>query len=273
MTHGSCQHLCIPKRPLTTAFGVLIAALALFQFMSAERALGQESGKSTASVIRKLGYGGAIHHYKNFVLRGEEKHRAVAKTLLSEAHKELDSLAKSQELSDEQKLAVSTIRKTVTLYELKLEQVALLHGKGQTVEQIDEAVAIEDKDAIRALDSLRAGIPANSLEELEYHMGYGSGIHSFKNFILRADESYRAKASLGVSQALLVLRRFRDSTDTSPEQAAALDQIEGVLRAYEDALPRVQELIGQGKTAIEIDAVVKVDDAPALRGLAALRTK
>ena len=36
-------------------------------------------------------------------------------------------------------------------------------------------------------------------------------------------------------------------------------------------LPEVQQLIGEGKTAQEIDDVVKVDDVPALEGLELLQ--
>ena len=118
---------------------------------------------------------------------------------------------------------------------------------------------------------LRAAHTWNDTQQLEYHLGFGSGIHNFKNYVLRADQKYRARAELGLSQALLIVNRNRTATELDAAKKAALDEIEAVVRRYERALPKVDQLVGEGKTAREVDVEVKIDDRDALRALDVLR--
>jgi hypothetical protein len=233
----------------------------------------QESSKeaSIASLVRTLGYGGAIHNFKNFVLRGDQRYGNASRKLFARASELLAALDRDNSLTADQKRAVAAIRKVVERYQANLPNVEQLRGQGKTVEEIDERVSVDDSGAVESIVTLRRGHPWSKTEDLEFHLGYGSGIHNFKNFVLRADEEYRARTLLGLSKVLLIVARYRAAAGLAEEQISALDAIESVVRAYEEALPRVQQLIGQGKTALEIDTAVKVDDAPALQGLETLR--
>ncbi len=225
----------------------------------------------TASLVRTLGYGGAIHNFKNYVLRGDKKYSDAATRMFARANQLLAELSKADGLTADQSEAVATIRETVKQYQAHLPTVERLHKQGKSVEAIDESVIVDDSAAIDAIATLREGHEWSKIEDLEFHIGYGSGIHNFKNFVLRADEKYRAQASLGLSKVLLIVARYRDSSGLTQAQIKALDAIESVVRSYEESLHKVRELIGEGKTAREIDALVKVDDGPALQGLATLR--
>lgn len=234
-------------------------------------AAGEDSQKEqVASLVRTLGYGGAIHNFKNYVLRGEEKYHSASQEAFNQASRVLASLGKAQGITAEQRSAVAAVADTVRDYQAQLPTVAQMYKQGKSVEEIDEAVAIGDSAAIKALDTLRKEHNWSKIQDLEFQLGYGSGIHSFKNFILRADEQYRAKATFGLSNVLLIIARYRATEDLAKSQLEALDKIEAVVRKYEEALQQVQTLIGEGKTAQQIDAVVRVDDAPAVKGLAIL---
>ncbi|MBC8871218.1 MAG: hypothetical protein H8E44_17465 [Planctomycetes bacterium] len=226
---------------------------------------------SVASLVRTLGYGGAIHNFKNYVLRGDDKYRAASLTMFERANEILANLGKTPGLTANETVALTAITDIVNKYQAKLPTIEQLRKQSKSVEQIDAAVAVDDSSAIDAIATLRNGHRWSKIENLDFHIGYGSGIHNFKNFVLRADEEYRARAALGLSNVLLIVARYRASEGLTKTQAKALDDIESVVRAYEEALATVQELIGEGKTAQEIDAVVKVDDTPALNGLATLR--
>jgi methyl-accepting chemotaxis protein len=235
-------------------------------------ALADDDNKAAvASLVRNLGYGGAIHNFKNFVIRGDEKYRKAADKTFAASGKLIAQLSKSKGISPEELGALATIGKLIAQYQGHLPKVATLHKQKKTVEAIDEAVAVDDGPAIEALSLLREQHEWNKVQNLEFHIGYGTGIHNFKNFVLRADEKYRARATLGLSKVLLIVARFRSDESVTESQTESLDQIEQVVRAYEEALPKVQSLVGEGKTAIEIDQAVKVDDGPALKGLAELR--
>jgi len=226
---------------------------------------------SIASLVRTLGYGGAIHNFKNYVLRGDEKYRASAQAMFQRAHEVLSNLNAKQQLTSNEKAAVAAILDVVEKYQTHLPTVRQLRKQSKSVEEIDEQVTVEDSVAINALLALREGYEWSDLENLDYHVGYGSGIHNFKNFVLRADEKYRARAMVGLSNVLLIVARYRAFNGLEKNEVDALDAIESVVRAYETALPKVQTLVGEGKTAQEIDAVVNVDDRPALKGLETLR--
>lgn len=228
---------------------------------------------SIANVVRTLGYGGAIHNFKNFVLRGDSKYGDVSEQMFKDGSQQLVALANEQGLTASEKEAVSTIQAAVKAYQQHLPKVKKLHQQGMTVEQIDESVLVNDAPAIKALASLREGHEWRDIDDLDFYLGYGSGIHNFKNFVLRADEKYRAKASLGLSETLLVVSRFGGGDKLSADHRKALDDIEAVVRSYEDTLVQIQKLIGEGKTAIEIDDAVKIDDGPAFRGLMVLRKR
>lgn len=224
-----------------------------------------------SGLVRTLGYGGAIHNFKNYVLRGDEKYYTASQATFEQANQILAKLDRAQGMTPEERSALATVTEVVKAYHAHLPTIKKLRKQGKSVEEIDEAVSVDDTSAIKAMDTLRARHSWSEIQNLEFHIGYGSGIHNFKNFVLRADEQYHARSTLGLSNALLVVARYRTSEGLTKAQLDALDKIESVMRAYEVALLKVHELIGEGKTAQQIDEVVKVNDAPALEGLATLR--
>lgn len=231
----------------------------------------QDKKAAVSGLVRTLGYGGAIHNFKNYVLRGDEKYQAAAESMFERASASLVALSKADDLSDDEKAAVEAISAVIKQYQGHLTVIEKLWKQGKSVEEIDETVAVDDSPAIDAIDTLRAGHQWNNIENLDFHIGYGSGIHNFKNFILRADEKYLVRARSGLSSVLLIVSQYRETKGLTKTQETSLGNIESVVRAYEQALPKVQDLVGKGKTAKEIDVVVKVNDKPAVDGLLTLR--
>jgi hypothetical protein len=103
-------------------------------------------------------------------------------------------------------------------------------------------------------------------------LGYGAGIHNFKNYVLRGKEEYRAKAEESLIQAGKAIASLRAAQALKDKEKEALEGIEGVVRQYRANLASAQNLIAEGKSVKEIDSAVKVDDAPALAGLAVLKS-
>jgi methyl-accepting chemotaxis protein len=250
---------------------IVLITLIAFQSLNTNSQAADTGKDAVAGLVRALGYGGAIHNFKNYVLRGDEKYRAAAEKMFAQSETLLNQLSKTKGLTKEETAAAKTISEIVNAYQTHLPSIGKLHKQGKTVESIDEAVTVDDSPAIEAVTLLRVKHTWTKIEDLDFHIGYGTGIHNFKNFVLRADEKYRARATLGLSKVLLIVARFRSTDSLSDDQTKALDQIERVVRAYEVAIPKVQELVGEGKTAAEIDAAVKVDDAPGLAALSTLR--
>jgi len=69
---------------------------------------------------------------------------------------------------------------------------------------------------------------------------------------------------------MAAISRYR-TFELNTDEAKAIDDIEAVFNAYVDGLKTVLKLINQKKTAAEIIKIVRIDDGPALKGLAQLK--
>ena len=124
---------------------VFATLMVLTCLMTARAGMAQQEGKQAkvARMVTTLGYGGAIHNFKNYVLRGSQDHGAAATRMFKELKSTLETLREGQ-LPAAEKAAVDALEKTVEAYQAKLSVVGKLHDQGKAVEQIDEAVKIDD---------------------------------------------------------------------------------------------------------------------------------
>ncbi len=107
--------------------------------------------------------------------------------------------------------------------------------------------------------------------DLVHALGYGGAVHQFKNYVLRGEDKYARAAEAGFAEAQEIVTALQAGADTG--QAAALTGIAGTIAQYQAALPKVQAMVAEDKTPTEIDQAVKIDDKPAIEGLATLRGK
>ncbi len=105
--------------------------------------------------------------------------------------------------------------------------------------------------------------------DLSRAIGYGGLIHQFKNYVLRQQDQQLEAINKFGEQALGAIKSYR-GLELSDEEAAALDAVEAVVSKYRDLGGEVESLTYDVLPAEEIDAKVKVDDGPALAGLAVL---
>lgn len=97
-------------------------------------------------------------------------------------------------------------------------------------------------------------------------MGYGGFIHDFKNLVLRKDiERYEPLLNQNLQDIKLTLEKLKEFNQYTAESIKVISK---TVTAYEQKLNVVLVMIGQGKSSEQIDAVVKVDDLPALKALA-----
>lgn len=107
-----------------------------------------------ANLIRtKMGYGGMIHSFKNYVLRGDEKFLLKSKESIQDA-KLLIQQYYATEHSLGEKTALEDIEKTLSQYQNKLDTVTQMIKNNFNPNEIDEAVRINDKHALRGLKTL-----------------------------------------------------------------------------------------------------------------------
>jgi methyl-accepting chemotaxis protein len=221
-----------------------------------------------------VGYGGMIHQFKNFVLRGDKPRVAKVRAAIDKAGAVITEY-KSYPMTDKEKAALADIASVVASYGGALVLAGQLVDQGKTAEEIDRTVKIDDKPALSGLDALDREVAAQAFGKprtvtvLRGAVGYGGMIHQFKNFVLRQDKPRIAKVRSKIQEANAAVAQYKTFGTTEAEDAALAD-ISGVLEAYSEALVAAEKLADQGKTAAEIDANIKISDGPALDGLAAL---
>ncbi len=106
------------------------------------------------SLRASFGYGGGIHNFKNYVLRGEEKyadrtaqnHRTV-KTLL-QRYRDLP------DLSEDERSALGKIERVFQAYYEKIPLIRRMHKEGTSAQAIDKVIKIDDSPALAGFETL-----------------------------------------------------------------------------------------------------------------------
>lgn len=101
----------------------------------------------------QLGYNGAIHQFKNYVLRGKLKDKDAASEHFKEA-KIVIAQYKSLNLTIAEKHALNAVDRVITEYQSKLFQMPVEYHRRLSVTQIDDQVKVNDEPAIHALNNL-----------------------------------------------------------------------------------------------------------------------
>jgi len=226
--------------------------------------------ENVANLVRSLGYGAGIHNFKNFVLRGRDDYYNAAKKDFDIALDSLNQLKKSPELTAEDQTAVVAIKAMIDEYNRGLDRVISLRNKGWRLGDVDRSVKVDDTEAIAALAQLRKKWKWSDLEQIEYHLGYGMGIHNFKNYLLRQEERYHTLALENFLAVESILVNQYSNTRLDSAQRTALDKISRVSQSYRNYLALIERFHAQQHPVRKIDLAVKINDRPALEGLAVL---
>ncbi|MBI1907377.1 MAG: methyl-accepting chemotaxis protein, partial [Rhodocyclales bacterium] len=108
------------------------------------------------------------------------------------------------------------------------------------------------------------------ISEIRSLFGYGGAIHAFKNYVLRSTPKQADRAREGLAGVARIIDQYKAIAGLSAVETDALDAVKATVDKYNNAVDTVAALIAQGKTVAEIDAVIKIDDNPALKAFQAL---
>ncbi len=110
---------------------------------------------------------------------------------------------------------------------------------------------------------------ASELEKIISNIGYGGFIHAFKNAVIRADEQLLIRAQQQLLAANEAIERYYALSGQDKEQLAFLQD---TLHEYGEKIPVARAMIRQGRSVVEIDNAVEVDDSHAVQALSSLLT-
>lgn len=229
-----------------------------------------DAREEVATLVRSLGYGAGIHNFKNFVLRGRDENYDGAKKSFGIALSSLNRLENSTELTRDDKAAVAILKNMVDEYNRGLDQILSLRSKGWRLGDVDRSVLVDDTVPIASLDQLREKWKWSDLEQVEYLLGYGKGIHNFKNFLLRGEDRYYTLALENFLEVEALLTNLHNNPGMNSTQLGAVDKIKRVAESYRNYLSLVDRFQKQQYPVRKIDLAVKVNDKPAIEGLTLL---
>ncbi len=274
---------------LLLASGCLMSGIALVERQKVYNLhdmwlMDREANSHRAQLLREIrevvGYGGMIHQFKNYVLRHDEHRVAVVENAIGVALRNLEEY-ENLGLSVAERDAVEAIRDVIRQYREGIDVAVAMVAEGATVDEIDGAVIVNDTPALDGLITLAEAIRADRsnpegltradlLGELRDAMGFGGFIHQFKNLVIRRDIARIERVETARQAVDATLAAYR-SLPITQEETAALTAIEGVADRYTGTLNTIRRMIDEGRSAVEIDAVVRIDDGPAIEALAALQ--
>ncbi len=127
-------------------------------------------GKILANLNTYLGYGGLIHHFKNYVLRGDQKYIDLFMKKYSTIIEVIDKWQRIEKLSSIERSDLKNLKKTIKKYKVALVLVIRLKKEKKSVVEIDSIVKIDDKLAIHSLNRLSQPYDYNTRPEEWYRI-------------------------------------------------------------------------------------------------------
>ncbi|MCV6587486.1 MAG: methyl-accepting chemotaxis protein [Marinobacterium sp.] len=100
------------------------------------------------------GYGGLIHNFKNYVLRGQSKYLERVNSNHQALLSDINRYRQMSGLTVEERQALQGIETTINLYRSAAQQIEGLVRQHRSIQELDKAVKISDSPAIAGFNTL-----------------------------------------------------------------------------------------------------------------------
>jgi CheY-like chemotaxis protein/methyl-accepting chemotaxis protein len=104
----------------------------------------------------------------------------------------------------------------------------------------------------------------NTLMHIKGQFGYGGAIHHFKNYILRQRPEYLDRFKKKYTKTENAIKKYKQFENLTPDENEALNIIKTTIDQYNSAIIVAKDLFEDGRSVTEVDAIIKIDDKPAL---------
>ncbi|MCU7852918.1 MAG: CZB domain-containing protein [Candidatus Thiodiazotropha sp. (ex Monitilora ramsayi)] len=125
----------------------------------------------------EFGYGGVIHNFKNYVLRGQDKYYQRLETGFTQLDKLLAGYGSLDSVSHAEKEALKNISAVAGEYHKHLNNVRTMTQAGKTPKEIDGTVKVSDApafDAFAVLDKSYQDLTDNTSHSISQHISSAS---------------------------------------------------------------------------------------------------
>lgn len=123
-----------------------------------QKGMANEKSDILGEIYREIGYGGAIHQFKNFVLRQTPDYAERFTDHYQRINHALDRLTALA--SPDERGSVEAIRGVVEQYKVGLDKILTMVQAGHSIQQLDQAVKVDDTPAIKGLLALSTSTAA-----------------------------------------------------------------------------------------------------------------
>ncbi|HET9285258.1 MAG TPA: methyl-accepting chemotaxis protein [Candidatus Angelobacter sp.] len=116
-----------------------------------------EVRRETVRELRsQLGYGGMIHNFKNYVMRGANEPTYLQKfnANVTAAREAISHYQSTRGITSTEEAKLAVVLQTVNNYALQAPKAEEMHRDKKTIEEIDKTVRVDDKPALTALADL-----------------------------------------------------------------------------------------------------------------------
>ncbi len=147
---------------------LLSVLLSSFIFMHSTDNIRKASKRYTREYIEKteilnnlmtsIGYGGAIHNFKNFVIRGSEKYQTGAREKFNKSLLLIQKYKNNFNISDDELIWLDEIKNTILEYFDHIDNIEKLKDQKRLVKEIDKKVKVDDTDAIKSITNIQTYI-------------------------------------------------------------------------------------------------------------------
>lgn len=110
------------------------------------------------SIQSLIGYGGLIHNFKNYVIRGNQENAVKFNTIYIAAIKSINEYKKLPGISEKEISSLNTIKATFEEYNDLIASVNNLRKKGRSIQKIDSIVRVDDSPALEAIEYLHSTV-------------------------------------------------------------------------------------------------------------------
>ncbi len=115
--------------------------------------LATASNQALAQLRGSLGYGGFIHNFKNYVLRKEDNYKFKVENDIARINRNLNNF-RALLTTDAERKALASIDSVLTQYARQFLLANRMIAAGRSVAEIDAAVKVDDKAALKAFHFL-----------------------------------------------------------------------------------------------------------------------
>ena len=150
-----------------------------------------------SSIKEYVGYGGLIHNFKNYVIRGQEKYAISVKNQYDKLLTAIEKYKAIEGVTKEEIDKLNIIKSVFLKYMQSLPKVVKSYTNGGTVSALDKIVKVDDKPAIEAL------------RELTTHI-YGSEVNWFKHATYRINALKSIENKIASDLHVLIDNRSRN---------------------------------------------------------------